>query len=826
MKIKKISKIVGYKSFHDFKWSDFCKAADGSEQSFNPFNLLFGENGCGKSSISEILKDITKHTPFSDLCSKPTSVELKIDSNIHTYNGTSWNNYLPQNSILFFDQNFIDDNVHTNGERSNERNKHSQNAGKLLVELDAEAITKKGTEEIKKQALDDFETANYTKLNQSFLPQDLEIYAQIKGQNDEQRNQFRRTNVDNYKNTNDTIEELKVRRTQTVAVSTITTPSSISLNVSVPAISSLEEIFKRKIENETVLKASEQITLHIQKHKDFIEKGLQILDADQKDNCPFCLQSLQGQDDVIAAYNSFFNQEYKQQKERFIDDINALKAQLKSLVDEARNLPIVFNQTMDSIQKVWIDYEFSKVFFEKVPGSEEKSENENLTFFTERKNINDKLVQISLYPEELVTLELALEELKKLDNSTPSYMQLHKAIEEHFVNMTSALNEANRYIQSFAEKFELFKAKYSNIETIVQEIEVKQTQLSDLHFTYQFFEKDLFNKIAEYNDLATRKAALKEEHSSAKRDLETYINTHAPTLVLDKMMHFLGRFNLSFTLQPHRVTNATVDIPFAFKIMDANGQERNIKAGLSEGERQLISLAFFFAINENVADKANKVLLFDDPITSLDAANLKILSDVIFEQVPAYSQVFVFTHHPLFSKYLSKKENPNPNKFGILKNVPAFGGSFIFFDAARDYDLHNDLKNCHTGLMASAMAGTLNLEECALRYGHLLRLSVERFIKNELLMWNKDDNFSVITTNLKDTQSKIRRLSDSDLDNIEKVFKYCNYANFLHADKEASSALNELLAHIGNYLVIIDSIRTPVILPSVVLPPAIGGGTS
>jgi hypothetical protein len=85
-------------------------------------------------------------------------------------------------------------------------------------------------------------------------------------------------------------------------------------------------------------------------------------------------------------------------------------------------------------------------------------------------------------------------------------------------------------------------------------------------------------------------------------------------------------------------------------------------------------------------------------------------------------------------------------------------------------------------------------------------------------MWNKEDSFSKLTGGLKDAKSKIKLLTDTDLDVIDKVFKYCNYANFLHADKEASSALNELLQHIDKYIIIIDRVRNPV-LPIVPTPP-------
>jgi AAA15 family ATPase/GTPase len=160
MKIKKINNIKEYKSFVDFKWSEFCLDSAGGEKPFCPYNVVFGENGSGKSSICEILKDISQHTPFSSSCDKPNSIQIKIDNNLHNYTANAWDNSLPKNSILFFDQTFIDDNVHTNGERSNERNKHSQNAGKLLIDLDAEANRKKQAETDTAKALKDFEDAN------------------------------------------------------------------------------------------------------------------------------------------------------------------------------------------------------------------------------------------------------------------------------------------------------------------------------------------------------------------------------------------------------------------------------------------------------------------------------------------------------------------------------------------------------------------------------------------------------------------------------------------------------------------------------------------
>ena len=806
MKIKKITHIKEYKSFLDFQWSQFCVDRNGNEMSFCPFNVFFGENGSGKSSICDILKDISKNKSFSDNCDKPNSIQIKIDSTLHNYTANAWDNSLPQNAILFFDQNFIDENVHTNGERSNERNKHSQNSGKLLIDLDAEANRKKQSEIDAAKALKDFEDANTTKLNQTFLPKDLEIYVTVKEKSEEELNALKNANNDVYKKSSDDIEQLKLRRNQTSNVAAFTAPEQIELSRELFPITEFEEVFNRKIEDSTSKIASDNLIKHIVTHKEFIEKGLKVIESmNNKETCPFCLQSLKSQEEIINSYSIFFNQTYKEQKAKFLSDIELIKQHLIDLKNEAFQLPSKITHSYNILSEFWSNYNIGKFSIEDSSGEE------IIDAFTERYAIEEKLSALLHYPKSIDDLLIALEELKTIDNKKYPFNKDYYEIFSHLNEIKISLVVVTQSLKKYTDKIIAFKAKYSEVATINQEIQQKEPELIKFADLKNYFDKNHHSQIKEWYKLKDEKGLLKLAHTTAKDALKAYVLTQAPSLILSKMMTFLNSFNLSFTLEPNRITGSTAEVPFSFKILDLKGRERNIKTGLSEGERQLISLAFFFAINENTADKSNKILVFDDPITSLDASNLKILSDVIFEQVNIYSQVFVFTHHPLFYKYLIKKENPNPNKFGILKNTIAFKGSLIYVDS--EFDLLTQLKSCHHLLITKATTGELSLEEAAITYGHLLRLSVERFIKNELLMWNKEDNFSNLTGGLKDAKNKIKLLVDADLDVIQNVYKYCNYANFLHADKEASSALTELLTHIDNYVKIIDKVRNPV--PSV-----------
>jgi hypothetical protein len=301
-----------------------------------------------------------------------------------------------------------------------------------------------------------------------------------------------------------------------------------------------------------------------------------------------------------------------------------------------------------------------------------------------------------------------------------------------------------------------------------------------------------------------KQKGLLEALKKAQEDLKSYLATTIPESVISKMIDILGKFNLSFTLEHITGNTQTREYSFSFKIKDCKGNERDMKKGLSEGERQLISLAFFFAVNENLQNKNTKVLVFDDPITSLDAPNLKILAELVHQKTKEFSQVLVFTHHPLFFKYLAKCEDPNPTKFGVLKNAEQFGGSFMFFDPG--FDLIAEVQQCNQEISQNAQNGGLKPEEIALKYGQLLRLAVERFIKIDLLMWDKEREFKDITQNLKHGKSKMAKLTDEDLETITNIYKYCNYSNLLHADKETPSALSELTQHIDKFVQILGKV--------------------
>lgn len=88
----------------------------------------------------------------------------------------------------------------------------------------------------------------------------------------------------------------------------------------------------------------------------------------------------------------------------------------------------------------------------------------------------------------------------------------------------------------------------------------------------------------------------------------------------------------------------------------------------------------------------------------------------------------------------------------------------------------------------------------AIKYGQILRLAVERFIKHDLLMWNRNINFKNLIDELSKNNNNISKLSDDDYESINSIYNYCNWSNLMHADKQEMSALSELKKHILKFV--------------------------
>lgn len=797
MQIRKINAIKGYKFFVDFEWTKFCKYRfvdkpknidEPREHLLSKFNVIFGENGSGKSSICDILKNISQNEIFQNAV--PALAEIEIRDNgtekTHKYENGNWSAQVDKNSFLFFDGDFINNNVHTNGDRSSNRQTgaHTQKAGKLIIDLDKKANELQTAIQEKKDELEKLKNVSADILAKQFSEKDKQFF-------------------DTYKDTNDQVKQRKITEAQTelkklevnltalrklnaehAKINSLSTVGQVTFSNSLSAKDVFTGLFARQIKEKAQDQADEAIKTHFAKHRRFIESAKsEIPENYAHENCPLCMQPLANATKVIEYYRTAFDQTYETEKKNFLTDIETAKNGLQTIKTNIASLPAKVAAIFNALEKVHTDFAVQDVY-----KLEEKTEHTGKFGAVSVREIDDLLA--------------ALESLKKIEHEQVEVVKLYdrvaavvQEVEKSVKGVGDLITEKNKLINEFKGKY----SDQSKITSEIQENNEKDTRLSEL---VDFLKSDKISDIKKKTEVEKTQKKSQEALKKAQDDLDSHLTAVIPANIIAKMVGTLEAFSLGFTIE-HVAGNAqTKEYPFAFKIKDEEGNERSMKDGLSEGERQLISLAFFFAVNENLQNKGETVLVFDDPITSLDAPNLKILAKLIHEKTKDFAQVLVFTHHPLFFKYVTK--DGNTERFGVLRNDKKFGGSFVFSE--REFDLNQEIQQCQQEINQNALNGILNAEEVVLKYGQLLRLAVERFIKNDLLMWNKEGNFSDITQNLTQGKSKIAKLDDEDLKVITNIYNYCNWSNLMHIDKESPSALSELMQHIDKFVQILNKV--------------------
>lgn len=784
MKIRKITAIKNYKSFSDFSWSKFCNNASGQEEVLGKFTIVFGENGAGKSAICDVLKSVSQNQDFPNTPPDLVEIELNDGNNNQTYKyeNRNWASQVSKNSFLFFDVDFINANVHTHGLRSSnlQQGAHTQKAGKLIIDLDEQANNLKKAVKTKKDEIEALQTSCASILGQQFTDKDKEFFKTYKDTVDKTKQEKLTKAQEELKKLGAELVTLRNLNNKYAEINRLSVVGQIIFSNSLSVKGVFTELFSRQIKEKAQDEADEAIKAHFAKHKQFIESVKEQIPQNYVDeNCPLCMQPLANATKVIEYYRTAFDQTYENAKRKFLSDIETAKSELEIIKTNLNLLPSKVLAVFDALEKIKTDFEIQDIY-----KLEEKTEQAGKFSGITTKEIDDLLT--------------ALESLKKIEREQVDAAKLYEAVVAKIQEIDKSVKSVNDLITEKNKLINDFKSKYSDQSKITAEIQEKTQKQTELNELVDFLKSDKIKHIKNQNETLEKQKTLSEALKKAQKDLKTYLANTIPANVISQMIAILGKFNLSFTLE-HITANAnTKDYSFSFKIKDQKGNEREMKDGLSEGERQLISLAFFFAINENLQNKDKTVLIFDDPITSLDSPNLKILAELIHQKTQEFSQVIVFTHHPLFFKYLTKCEQPNPSKFGVLKNADQFGGSFMFFDPG--FDLVVEVQQCNQEINQNAKNGNLKPEEIALKYGQLLRLAVEKFIKNDLLMWDKEKKFDEVTESLKQGKSKMAKLSDDDLEVITNIYKYCNYSNLLHADKETPSALSELMTHIDKFV--------------------------
>lgn len=590
---------------------------------FKKMNIVYSENGKGKTTISNILRSL--HEQNGELIAGrktlggvgEQSVDILIDSIKHQFKSGKWQSK-PECEIEIFDSIFVSENVYS------KFIEHDQK--KQLYRF---TVGKTGVDKARQLDQIDIEIKN---MNQQ--KKDLETAIKIGVEGVLSVDDFIR--LPQKENIEDAIQECQ-RQLAAHSKEAELKGKNLLAETSLPSFDKIK--FEANLVGynlDRVLDKAEELTKeHIKNNLDeegekWIEYGVgKITD----DTCPFCKQNVANLD-IVQAFKSFFSDEYK----KALQVIN--------------NLQIAFDQ---------------KCSFDKLLAFQRTihSNNELLAFWrqyiTLPASVTIKLEDIDEKWNTFTEQVKEIIETKKRSpfESLPLSETAHKKIDD-YQNILGTISQYNLYVIDVNKRIE--ERKNSINQATLQNLNVTSQRLKNTKLRY---EADKIKLIEDYTKLQASVDTLSSNKAKIRNELNVYteavfqkyehrINYHlthcgAGFKITDFKSSFLGgKPSSSFSLT---INNVAVQLG-SDKTPPKMASFRNT---LSEGDKSSLAFAFFLAKLETEQDIDKKIIVFDDPISSLDNHRKRYTADQVIGYAGRARQVIVFTHDIFFARTLWEK---------------------------------------------------------------------------------------------------------------------------------------------------------------------------
>lgn len=361
-------------------------------------------------------------------------------------------------------------------------------------------------------------------------------------------------------------------------------------------------------------------------HLSWFEKGIELLRVNDS-NCPFCDQKIEN--DLMLLINSSIDQSYKDKKQK-VQEYYAFYA--KQSGDLVQNLT-----TKISVIASELDIADAQKNIDII----DLKLKDNLKIIeTKLENLN-QIVILDKFSDSIKELNLDIEKYNSLVKNHNDVILNRKKEEVELKNKlwSYILFELNEYIKLYQRRYEELDNKIKNACAQVEE-----------------------------NNSLIRKLNLEKSQWAAKASV-----TEATCIAINKLLNDFGFNNFSLGL---------VDESGHYQIIREDGSKA--KNTLSEGEKTFITFLYFYHLiqggetSDNIA--VNKIVVIDDPISSLDSDVIFIVSTLIkglykqiVDQNGYLKQMILLTHNVHFFMELTKLNyswfKNNTNYYLVRKNA-------------------------------------------------------------------------------------------------------------------------------------------------------------
>ncbi|GAA6843103.1 AAA family ATPase [Helicobacter pylori] len=617
---------INIKKIKSFK--AFCGLDAIEMGEFKDYNVIFGNNGCGKTSLTrafELLIPKNKHiekyrtistaeSPSIEFECKDKSYKIEPNSNIgapsfkvEIYNSDFLHNNAPFNSefglkklddgVIILEGSVLGEETKEINQLKNCREKVEKRQKKIKDENSAETLSAKQESAIKKcdEEIEKIrkEVTSKTKitLNEITINNICEVSKdEFKVQEDA---------LTNLKKDFDELDE---------AMKKFDDLKEMELPKDYQTIKDkLESLFSFDIDKEAG-QVSEEIKEHISKvGREFIEKGIELQKKMPDNACPFCTQEITN--NIIQVYTSYFNKRIEQ----FNQDSLEVSGTLKKILEQW------------NIKEILQSFERFEPFMKKDSS-------------TNKESLKNALDQIKVLLEKLQ---------KEVDKkwgvkNKEKFQKTDKKLLENYEKFQKCVDETRNILKQKKEQ----KEKLEKLKTELKEARIKKAKHDS--YDWQKSKEEAERKLSVLNCRHERLNRLLEKinkklkglYDQKRPDIET-INNYLKALNLPKY---------------------SLDKDYRIVLNSDALENSEAKIILSDGEKTTLAFAYFLArlkLFYKKEDLKNLVVVIDDPISSLDEQRIynttclvaKINQELAREKLSNEenkAQVFVLTHNHTF----------------------------------------------------------------------------------------------------------------------------------------------------------------------------------
>lgn len=590
---KKITKIKDFGIYRDFKWNT-------ETPELKKFNVIYGWNGSGKTSLTRILRAFEIKKLHDDF--KHGEFEIELNDG----NKRSQQDLEKVPNVKVFNTDFIEENIHWKETKSNtvlyvgkksaefanllaEKNKQKDQLNKLVGDL--ELKQKKD-----KSQLDSFCRAEASQIKTTLTTSNRrDKYANYDKRGFEEsirkhiQKPFNTLNVDEITDKNKIIQGSSL-------------PKVLPFTLSVPEFNKINTKLNELGETTVVAKVIEALKSDLSVSK-WVQDGLALHKNRQSEECLFCssplsssrLSDLEGHfSEQLSNFQNTCTQylELLEQRkvptsfpklEAFYPDYHQ---GLKKLLDEVSPVIDEVNKYLDD-QKLFVEAKKNKPFESYMPVVKDLSDQEQ------------RLREVGLKISEIIGAHNAAS-----DNFEKRIQDTKEELEGHYISIQA--ETYNSLAELYSSSLQAYEKNDSDIKKLNSEIqEIKNTM------------------------------------SSAGLAVDKFNNL---------LQKFLGRSDIKIELRE--------DQSFTFK------RDGKPAKNLSEGEKTAIAFVYFvIKLGEQDFDIRNGCVVIDDPISSLDSNALHAAFGFVKGASTDAGQIIILTHNFYFLKrvgewfkYVDKKK--------------------------------------------------------------------------------------------------------------------------------------------------------------------------